>query len=158
MARAELLGRDQSISQGFPQAALDGLETALDHLRPYTLAPGWRLTMPKYLFLLHQRLGANDELSPDEMQEIVAKHREWARGLKESGAYMASDLLAKDGRTLKRPRQQLQVSDGPYVESKEIIVGFYLVEASDYDHAVELAAECPAIGLGTLEIREIRPR
>jgi hypothetical protein len=114
--------------------------------------------MPKYLFLMHQRLGANDELSPDEMQEIVAKHLEWARGLKESGAYVASDLLTKDGRTLRRPEQQLQVSDGPYVESKEIIVGFYLVEASDYEHAVKLAAECPAIGLGTLEIREILAR
>jgi hypothetical protein len=123
-----------------------------------TLGAGLEVDVPKYLFLMHQRLGANDELSPDEMQEIVAKHREWARGLKESGAYRASDLLAKDGRTLRRPGQQLQISDGPYVESKEIIVGFYLIEASDYDHAVELAAECPGIGLGTLEIREILPR
>jgi hypothetical protein len=111
--------------------------------------------MPKYLFLMHERLGANDELSPDEMQEIVTKHREWARGLKESGAYVASDLLVKNGRTLRRPEQQLQVSDGPFVESKEMIVGYYLVEASDYEHAVELAAKCPAISLGTLEIREI---
>jgi len=116
------------------------------------------LTMPKYLFLMHQRLGANDELSPDEMQEIVAKHREWARRLKESGAYVANDLLAKDGRTLRRPEKQLHVFDGPYIESKEIIVGFYVVEAVDYEHAVELAGECPAIGLGTLEIREILAR
>src|SRR5262245_35515092 len=113
------------------------------------------LTRPKYMFLMHERLGANDELSPDEMQEIVAKHREWARRLKESGAYMANDLLAKDGRTLRRPEKQLQVSDGPYIESKEIIVGYYLVEALDYEHAVQLAGECPAICLGTLEIREI---
>jgi len=114
--------------------------------------------MPKYVLLMHQRVGAHDELSPDEMQEIVAKHREWAHRLKESGAYVASDLLAKDGRILRRPEKGLQVSDGPYVESKEIIVGYYLVEASDYEHAVELAGECPAIGLGTLEIREILAR
>ena len=114
--------------------------------------------MPKYVFLMHQRVGANDELSPDEMQEIVTRHREWARRLKESGAYVTSDLLAKDGRTLRRPEKRLQVSDGPYVESKEIIVGYYLVEASDYEHAVELAGECPAIRLGTLEVREILPR
>jgi len=111
--------------------------------------------MPKYMFLMHQRVGANDELSPDEMQEIVAKHLEWARRLKESGAYVANDLLAKDGRSLRHTEKQLQVSDGPYIESKEIIVGYYLVEASDYEHAVELAGECPAIVLGTLEIREI---
>jgi hypothetical protein len=46
--------------------------------------------------------------------------------------------LAQDGRTLRRPEKGLQVSDEPYVQSKEIIVGFYLVEASDYEHAVEL--------------------
>jgi len=78
--------------------------------------------------------------------------------LREAGAYVASELLAKDGRTLRRPQERLQVSDGPYVESKEVIVGYYLVEAADYEHAVELAGECPAIRLGTLEIREILAR
>src|SRR5262245_66465403 len=76
------------------------------------------LTMPKYLLLMHQRMGAHDELSPDEMKEIVVNHRAWARGLKESGAYLASNHLAKDRRNQRKPERRVRVPDGPYGERK----------------------------------------
>jgi hypothetical protein len=113
------------------------------------------VTMPKYLFLLHHKVGAYDEMSPDQMQEIVTKHRQWVRRLHEAGAYVANEKLANDGRTLRSVNERLRVSDGPYVESKELIAGFYVVEATDYERAVELAQGCPVLALGVVEVREI---
>jgi hypothetical protein len=111
----------------------------------------------KYLYLIHHKPGAYDGLSPDAMQAIVARYRTWVQRLKESGAYLASEKLGNDGRVLRRDADQgrLRVSDGPYVESKELVAGFYLIEAPDYEHAVELARDCPVLERGTLEVREI---
>lgn len=47
------------------------------------------------------------------------------------------------------------VTDGPYSESKEVIGGYYTIEADDYEHAVETAKECPHVDFGTIEIRAI---
>jgi hypothetical protein len=87
--------------------------------------------MAKYLFLIQHEMGAYEGRSPDEMQNT--------------------------GRTLRRNKDQgrLTVSDGPYVEGKELVAGFYLVEARDYEHAVELARDCPVLDRGILELREI---
>lgn len=111
--------------------------------------------MAKYLFLIHHEVDAFDGLSPSAMQEILTRYRTWVQHLKQSGAYLASERLAKDGRTLRRDHDRLRVSDGPYVESKELVAGFYLVEARDYDHAVELARDCPVLERGLIEIREL---
>jgi hypothetical protein len=111
--------------------------------------------MPRYLFLIQHPVGAYDEMSPDQMQEVVAKYRKWVQSLKESGAYVASDRLANDGRTLRGANERLRISDGPYVEGKELVAGFYVVEAPDYERAVALARDCPVLERGILEIREI---
>jgi hypothetical protein len=111
--------------------------------------------MPKYLYLLQVDARAYDELSPDEMQAILVRHRAWVRGLRDAGAYVASERLTNDGRTLRGAGDRLRVSDGPYVESKELVAGFYVVDAPDYDRAVELARGCPVLERGVVEIREI---
>jgi hypothetical protein len=112
-------------------------------------------TMAKYLFLLQHKPDAYDGLSPGTMQDILTRYRKWVQQLKGSGAYVASERLANDGRTLRKERDRLRVSDGPYVESKELVAGFYLVEARDYEHAVELARDCPVLDRGILEIRQL---
>ena len=113
--------------------------------------------MAKYLFLIQHEPGAYDGLSPDEMQEVLVKYRKWVSRLKQEGAYLASEKLENSGRTLRRHKDdgRLKISDGPYVEGKELVAGFYLVEAPDYDRAVELARDCPILERGLLEVREI---
>jgi hypothetical protein len=111
--------------------------------------------MARYLFLIQHEVDAYDGLSPSAMQDILSRYRAWVQHLKQSGAYLASEKLAKDGRTLRKEQGRLRISDGPYVESKELVAGFYLVEARDYEHAVELARDCPVLERGLLEIREL---
>jgi hypothetical protein len=111
--------------------------------------------MAKYLYLIQHKPDAYAGLSPSAMQDILTRYRRWVAQLKESGAYLASERLANDGRTLRKEQDRLRVSDGPYVESKELVAGFYLVEARDYEHAVELAHDCPALDRSIIEIRQL---
>jgi hypothetical protein len=50
---------------------------------------------------------------------------------------------------------QAGVIDGPYPETKEIIGGYFLIEAASYDEAVEIALSCPHVDLGRIEVREV---
>jgi len=47
--------------------------------------------------------------------------------------------------------------DGPYTETKEIVGGYFLIEADSYDHAIELSRDCPHFDFGSIEIRELQP-
>jgi hypothetical protein len=47
------------------------------------------------------------------------------------------------------------ITDGPYTEAREIIGGFFAFAADTYEQAVELAADCPHLEFGTIEIREV---
>ncbi len=114
--------------------------------------------MAKYIYLLHHAPGAYDDVSPDDMQDIVARYRKWVARLKDAGAYVASERLENDGRTLTGIGGRLRVSDGPYIEAKDLIAGFYLIDAADYDTAVDLARDCPVLERGTIEVREIVAR
>src|SRR5262249_6398926 len=111
--------------------------------------------MPKYLLLLQHQPGAYDGLSPDDMQALVTRYRTWVQRLRDAGAYLGSEKLSNDGRTLRGAGPRLKVSDGPYVEGKELIAGFYLLDATDYEAAVKLASDCPALERSIIEIRHI---
>jgi hypothetical protein len=51
----------------------------------------------------------------------------------------------------------LAITDGPYAEAKEVLGGFYLVEAADLDEAVRWAAQIPAAWRGKVELRPVVP-
>lgn len=59
----------------------------------------------------------------------------------------SSTVRAKDGKTV--------VLDGPYVETKEQLAGYYVIEVDNLDKAIEWAARCPAASNGTMEVRPI---
>ena len=62
-----------------------------------------------------------------------------------------------EGRAVRVPRRQLLLSDGPFAETKEQVGGFCLIECADMDEAIEVAAQHPAAGYGTIEVRELWP-
>jgi hypothetical protein len=61
----------------------------------------------------------------------------------------ATTVRVRDGRA--------SVTDGPFAETKEQLAGFYLIDARDLDHAIEVAAAIPPARVGSVEIRPIRP-
>jgi hypothetical protein len=97
--------------------------------------------------------------SPDEAEsaKMMADYGAYTRMLRDRGAYLGGEALqpnptattvrVEDGRTI--------TTDGPFIEAKEALGGFYLVEARDLDEAIEFAAACPGARHGSVEIRPI---
>ena len=108
--------------------------------------------MKQFLLLLHEDIQKMSELSPKEMQEIANAHMNWANKLAEAGHLISGDGLHEKGVLITGKNSV--VKDGPYLESKEIIGGYYLLQADDLRTVVELAKECPThLFGGTTEIR-----
>ncbi len=111
--------------------------------------------MPAYMLLLYDG-PANFDFSPDEMQKIVEKYYGWRDELERSGKLITSDrLIDGEGRVVRRRNGEVRVLDGPFSETKEIIGGYFAIEAADYEEALAITRQCPHIDYGTVEIREI---
>jgi hypothetical protein len=93
--------------------------------------------------------------SPQEMQAELAKWGVWMEQLAKSGHMISGEPLKPDGKVLRGTKKKL--TDGPFIESKEIVGGYLVIKAKDFDQATELAKGCPALDSddGTVEIREI---
>jgi len=113
--------------------------------------------MPKYMLLLHDNPNAFANISPEAMQKIIEKYIAWGKKLREAGVMRAGDKLTDEpGRVMRRKDGQVHVTDGPYSESKELLGGYYMIEAETYDKAVELARDCPQLEYGgAIEVRQV---
>jgi|SRR5579863_1681166 hypothetical protein len=112
--------------------------------------------MPEYVLLLHSDDHVFDKLSPEEIQRIIQRYARWRASLTERG-HPATGKKLRDGtgRVVKSGAGKPVVTDGPYTETREIIGGFFAFTADSYEQAVELAADCPHLEFGTIEIREV---
>lgn len=102
--------------------------------------------MKRYVFLLGSRPGEWERLTPAEQDEVYAAHERFhawtdARGYRRiSGAPLEEPPMATTVRHIDGRRV---VTDGPFVETTEILVGYYDVELPDLDAAIEAAAQLP---------------
>ncbi len=108
--------------------------------------------MAKFMLIYRNDAQPSTPPSPEEMQAFLGLWAQWFE--KFPGAITdGGDGLKPTGRVLKAGGL---VNDGPYVEAKEVIGGYSIVQADDYEGAVEIARACPmaAVG-GDIEIREL---
>lgn len=100
--------------------------------------------MPKFLLMLMDNPTADANLSPQEMQAIVGEYTKWASSLAQQGKLDGGEKLAEEGgRLIRHTGPKVTVTDGPYAESKEVIGGYFIVNAASYDEAVAIAKTCP---------------
>ena len=105
----------------------------------------------KYLFLQRSAPGKPQPPSPAQMQEMYAAFNAWKEKFKENILDMGGKLKA-DGKVLTGSG----ATDGPFVESKEIVGGYMLVSAESFDQALEVARAMPGLMPGSsIEIREV---
>lgn len=104
--------------------------------------------MAKFLFIYRESTESHDQPSPEEMQALGAAWGAWLQKFS-SAIVPGGDGLQPTGRVVKAGL----VTDGPYVEAKEIIVSFTIIQADDYDAALAIARACPPGH--TIEIREM---
>lgn len=108
--------------------------------------------MAKFMFIYR---GSNDEyqkLSPDELQQNMQKWGAWiGQALQQGWMVDAGDALTPEVRMVNAKKV---VTDGPFVESKEVVGGYSIINAANIEAAAELAKGCP--GLLTGGIVEVR--
>lgn len=113
--------------------------------------------MPKFMLLLHEDPSAFADLSPSDIQQAIEEYVAWRVGLTEEGRVVGGDKLTDDGgRVLTGTDGDLRVVDGPFAEAKEVIGGYFMVRAADYDEAVEISRTCPHLRYGgRIELRQV---
>lgn len=109
----------------------------------------------QYILILRDDPAVFD-LSPDEMQAVIQRYVDWRNRLEADGRLVASDKLADgEGRVVAQNGSGLTVKDGPFVEAKEAVAGYFQVRAASYDDAVDLCRDCPHLDYGSIEVRAI---
>jgi hypothetical protein len=112
----------------------------------------------RYLCLIYldeKQLAAMPE---PEMSALNARHLAFNDGLVDSGQFVEAEALqpAAASTCVRMRNGKVALTDGPYAETKEMVAGFYLIEARDLNEAVQVASRIPSAPLGTVEVRPCR--
>ena len=109
--------------------------------------------MNQYLLIYRNDVSQEFNPSPEQMQAIMEQWGAWHEELAKEDRLVASEALKPSGKILAPDNV---VTDGPYVEAKELVGGFTLIKAESYDKAVDIAKGCPLHGTDEkIEVREI---
>ncbi|HKG22813.1 MAG TPA: YciI family protein [Blastocatellia bacterium] len=115
--------------------------------------------MAQYMLISHHPMEAPQdvEFSPEMIQAVIQKYNAWTEKLRGANRLAGLNKLQPEpGRHLRGHGASQVVTDGPYAETKELIGGYWLITADDYDQAVELSRDCPSLEFGgRIEVREV---
>lgn len=111
----------------------------------------------QYVLLIYTDEKAEAQMPEAEQQEVYDKYFAFSKETRDRGVYVAGEALhptntattvrLRDGKTL--------TTDGPFAETREQLGGFYLLDCTDMDEAIEYAAKIPGAAYGSIEIRPI---
>ncbi len=99
----------------------------------------------KYMLLLYGGADWADTMTEEEMAAGMAAHGAFSAFLEGRGQPFSGEALLapRTAKTVRRDGPDLIVTDGPFVDVKEGIGGYYIIEAADLDEAIEVAKRCP---------------
>jgi hypothetical protein len=109
--------------------------------------------MAEYLILIFEDENAYATATPDVFQQVMEAHNRFAGQVGEKGGKIIEGRALQPTSTATTIRNDV-VTDGPFAETKEALGGYYLIEARDLDHALEIAKLTPA-RFGGVEVRPI---
>lgn len=114
----------------------------------------------RYAILIYGEGTATPSPEPppaDVVQRMMDEYDAYTQRLRDSGAFHAGDALqpVQTATTLREVDGRTVTTDGPFAETKEALGGFYVIEAKDLDEALELAAACPGVRYGSIEVRPV---
>lgn len=111
--------------------------------------------MPQYMLLIYG--DPADSVPADEQEAQYAEWLNYTNALVASGAMVNGAPLegTEAAKTVRVRGGDVQLNDGPFAETKEILGGYYLVDVPSIDDAVALAAKMPNIESGSVEVRPV---
>jgi hypothetical protein len=109
--------------------------------------------MAKYLVLIYEDESAWNDATPEQWQQSMVEHGAFTEAVGAHGGTIVGGEALHPTSAATSIRGG-EVSDGPFVETKEALGGYYVIDARDLDHALEIARLCPA-GSGGVEVRPV---
>jgi hypothetical protein len=111
----------------------------------------------KYVMLIHEPPTAVTSRGQGPQHPYIAAWRAYHNALVEAGVFVGGVPLKLDetATTVRVVQGQRRVQDGPFVEAKEQLGGFTILDVADLDAALEWAARCPAASYGAVEVRRV---
>ncbi|HLQ55446.1 MAG TPA: YciI family protein, partial [Streptosporangiaceae bacterium] len=122
------------------------------HARPQS-----RRRSMQFMLILSEEPGL--VVTDGERQDAVQRTGEFAMKILGEGKLKGGSPLrpVTEARRIRSRNGQTRVTDGPFAEAKEVIAGYFIIEAGSLDEAVQIAAGCPNAEFGSVEVREIVP-
>jgi hypothetical protein len=111
----------------------------------------------KYLCLVYVEEKVLNALSKGEVEVLVDQSLAYDDVLRKSGHYLESAALqhVETAKTVRVRNRKMAITDGPFAETKEQLLGFILIDATDLNDAVQLAAKIPSASFGSVEVRPV---
>ena len=107
--------------------------------------------MPKYMLLLRDDREGFASLSPEQLQKTSEKYMAWRR----KHFVVDGQRLEDGGQVMQKKNGSVTLTDGPFSESREVLGGYYTIEAASMEEAVSLLHDHPHIEFGSIEIRPV---
>ena len=112
--------------------------------------------MPKYLLALRDRVVEGAPPADADLQRIIGRFADWKDALVSAGTLHGGEKLVDgEGAVVRKESSQVTTSARPYEASSELLSGFFIVEAESLAEASRVAAGCPQVDFGSVEVREI---
>ena len=111
----------------------------------------------QYLLMLYADETGWSKMTKAQQEQGYAAYMAYTEALKKAGAWVGSNRLqpVSAATTVRVADSKSQVLDGPYIESKEQLGGYYLIDVPDLDSALSWSARCPGASHGTIEVRPV---
>jgi hypothetical protein len=110
--------------------------------------------MEKFMLIFQGGMSTESNQSPELMQAQMAKWMAWIDKLNKSGKYLAGEPLLPGGKLIAGKNKN--VTDGPYTEGKEVVGGFFLINAENMDEAVKICDDYPGFEYGgSIQVRQV---
>jgi hypothetical protein len=111
----------------------------------------------QYMLLIYGDESSWGNRSEEERGQMMQAYGDFTQELQDSGAMIAGDALqpTQTATTVRVQNDETLTTDGPFAETKEQLGGYYLIEASSLDEALEWAAKLPGARHGSVEVRPV---
>ncbi|TFV87005.1 YciI family protein [Blastococcus sp. CT_GayMR16] len=110
--------------------------------------------MTQYMILIYEDEASYENASPELLGEVMQAHNDFSAQVEQHGAKIVGGEALQPTGTATSLRAGSDVTDGPFVETKEALGGFYVIDAPDLDTALAVAKLCPA-RFGGVEVRPV---
>src|SRR5690348_9859709 len=110
--------------------------------------------MKEFMMIFRSERNEGPAPTAEQMQAALKQWQQWIKSIAAQGKFGGTNRLLSEGKTLKSGST---ITDGPFIEAKEMVGGYLIVKANTLDEATELAKSCPALlsGTGIVEVRAV---